>query len=244
MSLARFHAAIFGAARRTGVALLLGVLALTTVASGRASAAPASATFYNGDRVQVRYTGGANLNVRSGPGLGYYRQSSLREGAIVRVVRGPVWNNGYAWYKVAYTSSGSTGWSAGKWLYRTSASSGYSSRSTSASSARSTSASSSRSSYRSTGRTYRVLATAYNGAEFNSSGIMRNGNRVHWGAVAVDPRVIPLGTRMYIEGFGNQVFVAEDTGSAIKGYRIDIWMPTLQQARNFGAQRRTVTIIR
>jgi 3D (Asp-Asp-Asp) domain-containing protein len=89
-----------------------------------------------------------------------------------------------------------------------------------------------------------MLATGYNGAEFGSNGIMRNGNYVHWGAVAVDPSVIPLGTRMYISGFGNQVFVAEDTGSAIIGNRIDIWMPSVGQALEFAAQRRTVTIIR
>lgn len=62
-------------------------------------------------------------------------------------------------------------------------------------------------------------------------GIMYNGNKVHWGAVAVDPEYIPLGTRMYIEGWGDQVFVAEDTGNAVIGWHVDIYWPgTRQQA--------------
>lgn len=88
-----------------------------------------------------------------------------------------------------------------------------------------------------------VVANGYNGAEFGSSGIMANGKRVHWGAVAVDPRYIPLGTRMHISGFGKKVFVASDTGGAVKGWEIDIWFPSVKQARSFTDQRRTVTII-
>jgi 3D (Asp-Asp-Asp) domain-containing protein len=49
---------------------------------------------------------------------------------------------------------------------------------------------------------------------------------------------------MYIQGFGEKVFVASDTGSAIKGNRIDIWFPSVQQALNFGGQSRTITLIR
>ena len=58
------------------------------------------------------------------------------------------------------------------------------------------------------------------------------------GVVAVDPTVIPLGTRMYIPGYGPGI--AADTGTAIKGLRIDLWFPKLSQAENWG--RRTVTI--
>jgi len=61
---------------------------------------------------------------------------------------------------------------------------------------------------------------------------------VGWGIVAVDPRVIPLGTRLYIPGYGEGV--AADTGGAIIGNRIDLWMPTSTQAFAWG--RRTVTI--
>ena len=59
-----------------------------------------------------------------------------------------------------------------------------------------------------------------------------------WGVVAVDPGVIPFGTRMTIPGYGSGV--AADTGSAIQGATIDLWFPSVAQARAWG--RRTVTI--
>lgn len=61
---------------------------------------------------------------------------------------------------------------------------------------------------------------------------------VGWGVVAVDPALIPLGTRMTIPGYGEGV--AADTGSAVRGATIDLWFPTLAQARAWG--RRTITI--
>jgi len=59
-----------------------------------------------------------------------------------------------------------------------------------------------------------------------------------WGVVAVDPAVIPLGTRMTIPGYGEGV--AADTGSAVRGAMIDVWFPSCSQALEWG--RRTVTI--
>lgn len=50
--------------------------------------------------------------------------------------------------------------------------------------------------------------------------------------VAVDPRVITLGSRLWIEGYGPGV--AEDTGSAIRGNRIDVFMETEAEALNWG----------
>jgi 3D (Asp-Asp-Asp) domain-containing protein len=57
------------------------------------------------------------------------------------------------------------------------------------------------------------------------------------GVVAVDPSVIPLGTRMYVPGYGNGV--AADVGGGISGDTIDLWM-TPSQCAAWG--RRTVTI--
>jgi 3D (Asp-Asp-Asp) domain-containing protein len=57
------------------------------------------------------------------------------------------------------------------------------------------------------------------------------------GIVAVDPSVIPLGTRMTIPGYGEGV--ATDTGSGVTGARIDVWMASCQDAASF---TRTVTI--
>ncbi|MDQ3855945.1 MAG: 3D domain-containing protein [Chloroflexota bacterium] len=236
------------------IALMVAVvaLALTTPATG-----VYGATLYRGDRVQVRETGGSGLNVRSYAGLSFSRVTLLEEGQVVTVVSGPIWRNGYGWYEVTgFDRAGSKGWSAGLWLYRVqraaivaakAPSTQEPTRTTAAAPAQTRTQAASQpvdtsSGYR--GRSYRVVASGYNGAEFRSTGIMANGQRVHWGAVAVDPRYIPLGTRMYISGFGGQVFVASDTGSAIKGWRIDIWFPSLAQARAFGMQGRTVTLIR
>ena len=58
--------------------------------------------------------------------------------------------------------------------------------------------------------------------------------------VAVDPRVIPLGTHLYIDGAGQRV--AQDTGGAIKGNRLDIWEPTYAQCAAWGVEDRQVWI--
>lgn len=61
------------------------------------------------------------------------------------------------------------------------------------------------------------------------------------GIVAVDPRVIPLGTRLQIDGMGE--YIALDTGGAIKGNKIDIWMSTEKECFEFGRRAVEVTII-
>jgi cystine transport system substrate-binding protein len=77
------------------------------------------------------------------------------------------------------------------------------------------------------------VATAYSTHGGTASGLPTGP-----GVVAVDPTVIPLGTRMDISGYGPGI--AADTGTAIKGLRIDLWFPTLKQALSWG--KRTVTI--
>jgi 3D (Asp-Asp-Asp) domain-containing protein len=62
------------------------------------------------------------------------------------------------------------------------------------------------------------------------------GTQIRPGVIAVDPKVIPLGSQVYIQypdGHGEYA-VAEDTGGAIKGNRIDIAMQSRKQAQNFG----------
>jgi 3D (Asp-Asp-Asp) domain-containing protein/predicted nucleic acid-binding Zn-ribbon protein len=83
------------------------------------------------------------------------------------------------------------------------------------------------------GHTLTVSSTGYSLVGHTSTGIP-----VGWGVVAVDPTVIPLGTRLTIPGYGEGV--AADTGSSVRGADIDLWFPTLAQARAWG--RRTVTI--
>ena len=83
------------------------------------------------------------------------------------------------------------------------------------------------------GNSLTVVATGY-----SIRGHTATGAPTGWGVVAVDPSVIPLGTTMTIPGYGSGV--AADTGSAIQGATIDLWFPTVAQARAWG--RRTVTI--
>lgn len=85
----------------------------------------------------------------------------------------------------------------------------------------------------SSSRTITMQATAYSGGGTTASGMA-----AAVGRVAVDPRVIPLGTRLYIEGYGYAV--AADTGGAIKGNRIDLYMNSESQCNSFG--RRNVTV--
>ena len=74
--------------------------------------------------------------------------------------------------------------------------------------------------------------------------VTATGTRVKWGTVAVDPRMIPYGTRMFIVttdgSFIYGIATAEDCGGAIKGNRIDLYMPTLSEAFRFG--RRSCTV--
>jgi 3D (Asp-Asp-Asp) domain-containing protein len=82
-------------------------------------------------------------------------------------------------------------------------------------------------------RAITVTATGYSLPGHTATGLP-----VGPGVVAVDPAVIPLGTRLTIPGYGEGV--AADTGSAVSGYSIDLWFPTLADALAWG--RRTVTI--
>jgi 3D (Asp-Asp-Asp) domain-containing protein len=69
------------------------------------------------------------------------------------------------------------------------------------------------------------------------------GTQVHRGMVAADPRVLPFGSRIHVRGpHVNRTYVVEDSGAAMKGRRIDIYMPTCDEAKRFGRQRVTVTI--
>jgi 3D (Asp-Asp-Asp) domain-containing protein len=84
-------------------------------------------------------------------------------------------------------------------------------------------------------RSLTVVATAY-----ALPGRTASGQPVGWGAVAVDPSVIPMGSRMSIPGYG--LGVAADTGGAIQGARIDLWFPSVAQARAWGTQVVTITV--
>lgn len=83
-------------------------------------------------------------------------------------------------------------------------------------------------------------ATAYTMYDEGCNNTTATMTPVKWGVVAVDPKVIPYGTRMFIiTADGDFVYgigTAEDCGGAIKGKRLDLYMPTLRQAYDFGRQ--------
>ena len=87
-------------------------------------------------------------------------------------------------------------------------------------------------------------ATAYTNdpSENGGYGTTRLGTPLRYGVVAVDPKVIPLGTKLYTEGYGYAV--AEDTGGAIKGNRIDLCFTSRAQADNFGRRNVKVYILK
>ncbi len=97
-----------------------------------------------------------------------------------------------------------------------------------------TSRGSSASSY--VGKELTVTATAYTAYCQGCSGITATGinlrNNPHAKVIAVDPNVIPLGSRVWVEGYGEAI--AGDTGGAIKGNIIDVHVPTKDDAYQWG----------
>ncbi|MHB1628398.1 MAG: 3D domain-containing protein [Bacilli bacterium] len=83
-----------------------------------------------------------------------------------------------------------------------------------------------------------VVATAYS----NPGGFTATGAPAGFGDIAVDPSIIPLGTKLYIPGYGYGV--ANDTGGAIQGYRIDLCYNSVSQAIDFGRQVVKVYILK
>ncbi|WP_431026782.1 3D domain-containing protein [Lysinibacillus sp. LZ02] len=91
-------------------------------------------------------------------------------------------------------------------------------------------------------KTLEVTATAFTASCRGCSGVTSTGINLKKNpdakVIAVDPKVIPLGTKVWVEGYGEAV--AGDTGGAIKGNKIDVFMPTKDKAYSWG--RRTVTV--
>ncbi|MGI5891168.1 MAG: 3D domain-containing protein [Bacillota bacterium] len=82
-----------------------------------------------------------------------------------------------------------------------------------------------------------VTAYAYTGG-----GTTATGTKARVGVIAVDPSVIPLGTKVYVEGYGYAT--AEDTGSAIKGNKIDLYMNSRAACINWGVKKVKIYILK
>ncbi len=95
------------------------------------------------------------------------------------------------------------------------------------------------------GKVFTMSASAYTANCSGCSGITATGINLNANpnmkVIAVDPNVIPLGTKVWVEGYGEAI--AGDTGGSIKGNRIDIHVPSKSEAYSYGHRTVTVKII-
>lgn len=83
--------------------------------------------------------------------------------------------------------------------------------------------------------THRAVTTAY-----CQTGRTATGSETAHGTIAVDPRVIPLGTKLYVPGYGWGV--ARDTGGAVRGWHIDVWFASCAAAIRWGVRSKVLTV--
>ncbi len=87
------------------------------------------------------------------------------------------------------------------------------------------------------GKSFKATAYCLKGRTANGSGVRR-------GIVAADPRVLPLGTQIQIEaGSYSGTYTVADTGGAVRGRILDIWMPNCSEARRFGRKNIKVSVV-
>ena len=199
------------------------VHAPTTLASATGSVTRAQDEPTVGGVAQVSGTDGGGLRLRGGPGVAHPVQATLADGVRVQVLEGPQEVDGFQWFRVS--AAAGSGWAAARYLI--------------AAEERATLATAGTAP---TGRALQMRVVGYHMPP-TSSPRTATGTTPHWGTVAVDPAVIPLGSRLLIEGFEGTVFVAEDTGGAIRGNIVDVWFDDGAAAGRFGTQTRTVTIL-
>ena len=88
---------------------------------------------------------------------------------------------------------------------------------------------------------YVVAPTSYVATAYSLRGRTASGRQVAKGLIAADPRHLPLGSRVRLEaGAYSGEYLVADTGSMVRGRRIDIWTPSSREAMRFG--RRTVKL--
>lgn len=87
---------------------------------------------------------------------------------------------------------------------------------------------------------------SFSATAYSLRGRTRSGATVKRGVIAADPRVLPIGTVVHLKAGENYtgVYTVHDTGGAIKGRIIDIWMPSSREARRFGRQRVKLVVLK
>ncbi|MCQ6281858.1 G5 and 3D domain-containing protein [Bacillus sp. EB600] len=95
------------------------------------------------------------------------------------------------------------------------------------------------------GNEYYVSATAYtadcNGCSGNTATGLNLRANPNAKVIAVDPRIIPLGSKVYVDGYGYAI--AADTGGAIKGYKIDVFISSKAEAYRWGLKKVKITVL-
>ena len=157
-----------------------------------------------------------NLNVRSGASTKHKIVGKLKKGAKIKVL-----SSSGKWYKIQFNGD-KTGWSHKDYINKTGSSQ---------------SSTSSKSSMKVV-KKLKVKAYAYTGGGYTATG-----TKAKYGTLAVDPKVIPYGTKVYIKEL-DKVFTAEDCGGGIKGNKIDIYMTSQAACRNWGVRTITLQILK
>lgn len=161
----------------------------------------------------------ANLNVRSGPSTSYSNLGVIYKGESVSVLEKTNSN----WYKVKL-SNGKIGYSSSAYLKSQSDLDSVTNKPGS-----------------SEDISYNMEVKAY---AYCTGTVTATGTKPTFGrTIAVDPTVIPYGSRVYIPEF-DKTFIAEDCGGGIKGNKIDIYMNTEQECINWGVRNITVYILK
>ena len=187
----------------------------------------------NKDTEDTNGTVKSNANVRKGASTKYEVVGTLKAGQKIKVI-----SSLDGWYKVKL-SDGTVGWTYGSHIDSSVSLkyTDYTKSSSSKSSSKSSSSAKSSNSYNVSKGKMVVSATAYSG-----DSITATGTKPKWGTIAVDPSVIPYGTKVYIPRF-DKVFIAEDRGGGIKGNKIDIFMNSESDCYNWGVRSVTIEIL-
>lgn len=201
-------------------AMTLGVFALMAVAP---SSAWAREEIKAGGSAIVVGTEGRGLRVRRGPGMSHRIVATVAEGSVVQILAGPVSDGDDDWFQIS-ASGATNGWAPSQYLTDNNTASGNGGGGP---------------------RSFIARMTAY---ADGVGGVPKNartasGTPTRWGVVAVDPKMIPIGSTLTIDGYEG-VFVAEDTGGGIKGPALDLWLADPSEAKRYGTQYRRVTVIR
>ena len=92
--------------------------------------------------------------------------------------------------------------------------------------------------------TYVVAPASYLATAYSLRGRTATGQMVSKGIIAADPRYLPLGSRVRLEaGAYSGEYLVADTGSMVRGRRIDIWTPTSREAMHFGKRLVKLTVL-